>query len=64
MKRLNELRKCNNNLAQIITMRQKLGSMSKFIDKDGYVCYDETELAEWKPKKVGRKSKYEKRNSD
>lgn len=54
LKRLNELTKKERNK---LSMRMKNGTLKKHIDEFGYLCYDEQELTEWKPKKFGRKIK-------
>lgn len=52
--------------AHKIRERQKAGTMMEFYDKENYVCFNENELALWRPKKGGRpplrKSKSVKKN--
>jgi hypothetical protein len=40
-----------------IRFRQTKGTMKQFIDEEGYLCYDEEEYRNWKPRKAGRKIK-------
>lgn len=54
MKRLIELPKIEYRK---IRFRQTKGTMKQFIDEEGYLCYDEEEYLNWKPKKAGRKIK-------
>ena len=58
LKRLNDLRNVNDKLYSKIAERQRRGRMSYFVDNEGYVCYDDEELKNWKPRKAGRKPKY------
>ena len=37
-----------------IRKRQSKGTMSDLVDGEGYICCDENELKNWKPKKAGR----------
>lgn len=52
MKRLISL---SETEARKIRKRQENGTMSELYDSDLYLCYDEKEYKNWKPKKVGRK---------
>ena len=52
MKRLAEL---PHNEYRKIRDRQKKGTMRELIDEYGYLCIDEEEYKNWKPKKAGRK---------
>lgn len=54
MKRLSEM---SHNEMRKIRDRQRKGTMSELYDKQNYLCFDEREYAEWKPKKNGRKPK-------
>jgi fibrillarin-like rRNA methylase len=54
MKRLIEL---SHSEASKIRARQNNGTMSELYDCEKYLCYDEQEYKEWKPKKSGRKPK-------
>ena len=47
----------SHNERRKIGARQKNNRMTKHIDSDGYICYDEEEFSKYKPKKVGRKPK-------
>ena len=58
IKRLNDLRLEDNKAYRRIAERQRKGTMSYLVDKDGYICYDTEELKRWKPKKAGRKPKF------
>ena len=40
--------------------RIRRGSMKYYEDDEGYACYDEDELKNYKPRKNGRKSKMSK----
>ena len=53
MKRLIDL---SHTEACKIRKRQLSGTMSEFYDDQNYLCFDEKELKNWKPKKSGRKS--------
>ncbi len=37
-----------------IRERQRSGTMQTYYDKDNYICYDNDELATYKPRKSGR----------
>lgn len=43
--------------ANKIRERQKKGTMKEYFDKENYLCFDQKEYDNWKPKKVGRKAK-------
>lgn len=40
--------------------RIRIGTMKYYEDEEGYACYDEDELKNYKPRKNGRKSKMSK----
>lgn len=42
--------------ASKIRARQKNGTMTELFDNEQYLCFDEEELKNWKPRKNGRKS--------
>ena len=42
------------NEARKIRARQKVGTMKEYYDDDQYLCFDEEELKNYKPKKIGR----------
>lgn len=44
--------------ARKIRARQLVGTMKTYIDERGYICYDDEELANYQPKKDGRKPQY------
>lgn len=44
-----------HNRARMIRSRQVTGSLTSYIDCQGYVCYDDEELEKWEPQKRGRK---------
>ena len=54
IKRLKELTTKDRNR---LTMRMKRGLLKKHLDEEGYLCYDEDELNDYKPRKSGRKAK-------
>lgn len=43
--------------ANKIRERQKKGTMAEHFDSENYLCFDQQEFDNWKPKKVGRKAK-------
>lgn len=43
--------------ASKIRDRQKKGTMKSYYDDELYLCYDDEELKNWKPRKNGRKPK-------
>lgn len=45
-------------LANKIRDRQIKGTMNEYTDEQGYLCYSQQEFDNWKPKKVGRKIKF------
>ena len=45
------------NEARKIRARQNVGTMKEYYDKEQYLCYDEEELKNYKPKKRGRLAK-------
>lgn len=45
------------NEARKVRARQKVGTMKEYYDEEKYLCYDEKELKNYKPKKRGRPSK-------
>ena len=51
LKRIIEL---TYNEARKIRARQKGGTMKEYYDKEQYLCFDEEELKNYKPKKRGR----------
>ena len=59
MKRLIELPLSE---ASKIRSRQKKGTMSELYDDEDYLCFDEIEYENWKPKKNGRKPIKQKRS--
>lgn len=54
MKRLVDL---THSEAQKIRSRQLNGTMKELYDAEYYLCFDENEYKNWKPKKLGRKPK-------
>ena len=54
MKRLVEL---THSEAQKIRSRQLKGTMKELYDQENYLCFDEIEYKNWKPRKNGRKPK-------
>lgn len=45
------------NTAGKIKHRQKAGTMTEFIDDDGYLCFSKSEYENWSARKRGRKLK-------
>lgn len=45
----------SHNDRRKISARQKCNTMKKYTDAEGYVCYNEEEVAKYKPRKSGRK---------
>lgn len=43
--------------ANKIRDRQLKGTMNEYFDDELYLCYDDEELENWKPRKNGRKPK-------
>ena len=39
----------------VVYQRMKYGSIHKYYDDENYLCFDDSELANWKPRKRGRK---------
>lgn len=57
MEDLKRLISLNHIEASKIRNRQLKGTMTEYYDDEDYLCFSMQELAEWKPKKVGRKPK-------
>lgn len=53
--KLKRLTSCSTTDYRAIRARQRRGTLSEYYDEQGYVCYDENELKDWKPAKRGRK---------
>lgn len=51
LQRLNTLNK--KEIAKI-SLRMKSGTMVRYVDSDGFVCFDTEELKNWKGRKTGR----------
>lgn len=45
------------NEARKIRARQKVGTMKEYYDDDQYLCFEEDELKNYKPRKDGRPAK-------
>lgn len=54
LKRIIEL---SYNEARKIRARQKVGTMKEYYDEEKYICFDEEELKNYKPRKYGRHAK-------
>lgn len=57
LKRMKDLPR---NVYSKYRIRQKKGNMTEYIDEEGYICYDEDEVENYKPKKRGRPAKTQK----
>lgn len=63
MIKLKRLADLEHGERRTIQARQNAGTMTKHIDSDGYLCFNEEELKTYKPRKVGRKPKISKNQS-
>jgi hypothetical protein len=57
MAKLKRLIDLEHRQMRTIRARQNAGTMTKHLDKYGYLCFDEDELKTYKPRKSGRKPK-------
>lgn len=57
MAKLKRLADLEHGKRRTIQARQDAGTMTRHIDKYGYLCFDEDELKTYKPRKSGRKPK-------
>lgn len=48
----------NHNTSRTIRHRQCVGTMQEYFDEEGYVCFSKEEFEKWKPRKAGRKPKF------